>query len=375
LQRAIRFLAIRPLCRRVPIAVRGWRPLRSSRQIAQSSALAETTHGPQTIAADMRLWHGDGPLVGVPDCGRHRAGAIRQVRARTPTLAWRSETTGRPHPAANSTDFTEQLSHDLNSVYDQYLASKTTIQNDYNIQFSMPVSVFGQWGTPNGGSGVAELVYSPTVTWTPFTNTAIGSGAFNFAFQQNQFWTPANTNSQQGSMGLITAPNDWGGNGYQFAQITWTQTLPGKWLAVSAGAVLPHDRCSRFKPNADAAALVDISALGGNSTDDILGGQYRCHVAATLRGRLPSQAIVGVNRFSTASLQFTRVMSEIDIWRAANLDAQALRRESVRGEQHARRRARGRRRSRWRVDVAPDYRRRRAARHESRRRGIARAGH
>jgi len=136
---------------------------------------------------------------------------------------------------ADSTDFTQQLSHDLNGVYDQYLASKTAIQNDYNIQFSMPVSVFGQWGTPNGGSGVAELVYSPAVTWTPFTNTPIGSGAFNFAFQQNQFWTPANTNSQQGSMGLITAPNDWGANGYQFAQITWTQTLPGKLLAVSAG--------------------------------------------------------------------------------------------------------------------------------------------
>lgn len=90
-------------------------------------------------------------------------------------------------------------------------------------------------GTPNGGPGVAELVYSPSATWTPFTNTAIGSGAFNFAFQGNQFWTGANTNSQQGSMGLITAPNDWGANGYQYAQITYTQTLPGKWLAVSVG--------------------------------------------------------------------------------------------------------------------------------------------
>jgi hypothetical protein len=84
-------------------------------------------------------------------------------------------------------------------------------------------------------------------------------------------------------------------------------------------AVLPHDRCGRFKPNADAAALVDVSALSGNSTDDILSGQYRCHVAATLTGRLSSQAIVDVNRFSTASLQFTRVIPEIDIWRAANL--------------------------------------------------------
>ena len=65
---------------------------------------------------------------------------------------------------APSTDFTQQLSHDLDGVYDQYLAGKTTLQNDYNIQYSMPVSVFGQWGTPNGGPGVAELVYSPAVT-------------------------------------------------------------------------------------------------------------------------------------------------------------------------------------------------------------------
>jgi hypothetical protein len=77
--------------------------------------------------------------------------------------------------------------------------------------------------------------------------------------------------------------------------------------------VLPHDRCGRFKPNADAAALVDISALGGNSTDDILGGQCRCHVAATLISRLPSHAIVGVNSFSTASLQFTRVIPAFSI--------------------------------------------------------------
>ena len=83
--------------------------------------------------------------------------------------------------------------------------------------------------------------------------------------------------------------------------------------------VPPHDRCGRFKPDVDAATLVDISALGGNSTDDILSGQYRCHVAATLTGRLSSQAIVGVNCFSIASLQFTRVIPEIDIWRAANL--------------------------------------------------------
>jgi hypothetical protein len=42
-------------------------------------------------------------------------------------------------------------------------------------------------------------------------------------------------------------------------------------------SVLPHDRRGWFEPNADAAAFVDICALGGNAPDDILGGQYRCH--------------------------------------------------------------------------------------------------
>ena len=43
-----------------------------------------------------------------------------------------------------------------------------------------------------------------------------------------------------------------------------------------------------------AAAIVDV---GGNAPDDILGGQYRCHHAATLTRRFASNAIVGVKRF------------------------------------------------------------------------------
>jgi hypothetical protein len=73
------------------------------------------------------------------------------------------------------------------------------------------------------------------MTWTPFTDTTFGSHSFTFAFQSYQFWSHANTSSQQSSMGLITAPNDWASNGYQFAQITYTRTFPGNWLAVSVG--------------------------------------------------------------------------------------------------------------------------------------------
>jgi len=37
---------------------------------------------------------------------------------------------------------------------------------------------------------------------------------------------------------------------------------------------LPHDRGRWFQANADAAALVDIGAFGGNAPHDFLGGQY-----------------------------------------------------------------------------------------------------
>jgi hypothetical protein len=48
---------------------------------------------------------------------------------------------------------------------------------------------------------------------------------------------------------------------------------------------LADDRARRFQPNADATTLVDTGAFGGNSPNDILGGQYRCHVTATLTRR------------------------------------------------------------------------------------------
>src|SRR6516164_4076019 len=62
---------------------------------------------------------------------------------------------------------------------------------------------------------------------------------------------------------------------------------PSKLLPVS-----PHDRRHQFQPNADAAALIDISAFGGNAPDDIIGGQY------PRRLRPPRQACLQAMQFS-----------------------------------------------------------------------------
>ena len=67
-------------------------------------------------------------------------------------------------------------------------------------------------------------------------------------------------------------------------------------------AVLPHDRRGRFQPNADATSVIDEGALGGNSFDNVLRGQYRRHPATLTRP--PG---------------LCRVIPEIDIWRAASL--------------------------------------------------------
>jgi hypothetical protein len=39
--------------------------------------------------------------------------------------------------------------------------------------------------------------------------------------------------------------------------------------------VSPYDLGRRLQPDPDAAAFVDIGALGGNAPDDILSSQYR----------------------------------------------------------------------------------------------------
>jgi hypothetical protein len=123
----------------------------------------------------------------------------------------------------------------LNGWYDAYNTLKTKLNNDYDIQYSLLLSSFVQWGLPHGGPGTIQIVYSPTITWNPFTNTAIGSGSFNFAFQGNQFWSKTNTNDQLKAMGLLAPPNDWGANSEQFAQLTYTHTLPGNIVALTIG--------------------------------------------------------------------------------------------------------------------------------------------
>jgi hypothetical protein len=91
---------------------------------------------------------------------------------------------------APSLDVTQDVAKFLNDLHDEYRGFKKELRQlrrDYNLQYSMLVSIIPQWGTPNGGPGVVQLVYTPNISWSPFTNTAVGSGVFTFLMQQTQF--------------------------------------------------------------------------------------------------------------------------------------------------------------------------------------------
>ncbi len=94
-----------------------------------------------------------------------------------------------------------------------------------------------QWTAAKGGSEVGNFVHSPSFTWTPFADTAAGSGTFTGSLQQNRFWTGRNTAAVQRRVGFLAPPSDWPGNQTNVNQLTYTHTLPGawRWLAVTAG--------------------------------------------------------------------------------------------------------------------------------------------
>src|SRR5215467_9157344 len=94
-------------------------------------------------------------------------------------------------------DLTKTL-HD----HDQY-PSSGKIRHEFNLQYSMTVSILPRRGKPNGGPGVVSPLYTPNVIWNPFTNTAVGSGSFAFSMQQTQFLVPDDARSSHFPFGLL----------------------------------------------------------------------------------------------------------------------------------------------------------------------------
>jgi Carbohydrate-selective porin, OprB family len=124
----------------------------------------------------------------------------------------------------------------LDPLYDQYLGWKEEFENRYDVEYSLQLSLLPQWGVPGGGATI-DFVWTPSIVWKPFADTALGSGTFTFYAQQNQYWNGVDTPRMQGRLGLLTPPSDWGVDATDYAQLTYTHTLPGAWhwLSLTVG--------------------------------------------------------------------------------------------------------------------------------------------
>jgi hypothetical protein len=127
----------------------------------------------------------------------------------------------------------DELTHQ-NALYRDF---KETLHTDYGLDYRVDLTVLPQWTAAKGGEPVGNFIYSPTVAWRPFTDTAAGSGAFVISYFGNTFWTKHDVASVSSRVGLLSPPSDWFSDLSNLAQLTYTHTLPGawSWLSVSAG--------------------------------------------------------------------------------------------------------------------------------------------
>jgi hypothetical protein len=168
----------------------------------------------------------------------------------------------------------------LDAYYDQYLAWKEQLQSQYSIEYSLQASLLPQWGAKNGFAGL-DFVWSPTVSWTPFSETRFGSGTVIFYAQQNQFWTRTNTAKFQSQAGLLTPPSDWFVDTVDYAQLTYTHTLPDDWRWLS-GTIGQYSfgiyDINQYAGNAQANFI--NYALAQNATQTYSSGGFGGYVQA-----------------------------------------------------------------------------------------------
>lgn len=178
------------------------------------------------------------PLVALLIPGAASAQDQQQDQRKDPRDDHEVHLIGRLHDRIRLTRTREapSLAEELDDAYSRYVKAKKQIQDVTGISYSMDASALFQWGVPDGGYGLAQGLFTPSINWKAFSNTPIGSGSFQFAFTSTQYWSGLITGASLASRLQINAPiNDFPTNGNTFAQVTYTHTFPGNWLSLSVG--------------------------------------------------------------------------------------------------------------------------------------------
>jgi carbohydrate-selective porin OprB len=144
---------------------------------------------------------------------------------------------GRIHDANRAARKRQELSltEDVDQAHVRYVKAKKQIEDTTGIEFSMESSVMSQWGTPNGGHGAVQAMFTPAVNWEAFSLAGLGAGSFQFHFLAAQYLSGATGESLGGNIDIISPINNQPVANQQFVQLTYTHSFPGDWLAISLG--------------------------------------------------------------------------------------------------------------------------------------------
>lgn len=154
-----------------------------------------------------------------------------------------------PQFVPGSEDWSRPYADILDAQYNQWLAFKKGISEQYNLDFGIDYSFYPQWGTK--GTPVYANVYYPFASWKPFKDTQFGSGEINVVTSHQAYFSTQNTSSQAARLGLITFPNDWTRDNFAWSTLAYTHTFPGlvSWLSLTIGQY----NLFSFDPNEYAA--------------------------------------------------------------------------------------------------------------------------
>ena len=78
---------------------------------------------------------------------------------------------GRIHDANRAAKRRQELSlsEEVDAAHVRYAKAKKEIEDSAGITFSMETSFISQTGTPNGGYGAVQAMFTPAVNWDAFS--------------------------------------------------------------------------------------------------------------------------------------------------------------------------------------------------------------
>lgn len=119
-----------------------------------------------------------------------------------------------------------------NSVEKLWATGKNFL-SQHNLHLGMDISYLAQRATPAGKQTAWQGVYSPYASWHVWQGSPWGSGEFNISYILARYWGAESTVLQTRTHAAV-ALNNYEDNQENFAQLSYTHTLPGTWDFLSA---------------------------------------------------------------------------------------------------------------------------------------------